>query len=138
MKKTILIFGALSIAILFLFQLSKFSLFNTQNSNDVFIVISGVLFILVGILVGRFLYSRRNENNSQPIKKIDHSKIGLTKQEHKILLLLADGLSNTEIAQSLFISESTVKTHVSRILGKLNAKRRTEAIKIGRDLQLIH
>lgn len=138
MKKTILIFGTLSIAILFLFQLSKFSLFSTQSSNDVFVVISGVLFILVGILVGRFIYNRRSENNSQTIKKIDHSKIGLTKQEHKILLLLADGLSNTEIAQKLFISESTVKTHVSRILGKLNAKRRTEAIKIGRDLQLIH
>ena len=50
---------------------------------------------------------------------------------------MTDGLSNNEIAEHLFISESTVKTHVSNILAKLNAKRRTEAIKIGRELNIV-
>ena len=48
-----------------------------------------------------------------------------------------DGMSNGEIADRLFIAESTVKKHVSNILSKLKARRRTEAIRIGRELNLI-
>ena len=50
---------------------------------------------------------------------------------------MAQGLSNMEIAEGLFISENTVKSHVSKILIKLNAKRRTQAVRIGRDLNII-
>ena len=50
---------------------------------------------------------------------------------------MADGLSNFEIGENLFISENTVKTHVSKVLIKLKAKRRTEAVKIGRDMNII-
>ncbi|MBO3698009.1 response regulator transcription factor [Roseivirga sp. E12] len=64
-------------------------------------------------------------------------KSNLTEQELKVLTFMADGYSNTQIAESLFISENTVKTHISRIFAKLEAKRRTEAVKIGRDLKII-
>ena len=55
-------------------------------------------------------------------------KVGLTQREHDVLVKMAEGLSNQEIAQHLFLSESTVKTHVSNILFKLDAKRRTQAV----------
>jgi len=51
----------------------------------------------------------------------------LTPRETEVLHLLAKGLSNKEIADKLFVSENTVKTHVSRILGKLGMEHRTEA-----------
>lgn len=137
MRQTIFIFGGLAAAIALLFQLSKLTLLNSQDSGDVFIIIAGCLFILIGFFINRFLYNK-------PVAKVIPSgsstsdyRANLSKQEHKVLLLMADGLSNIEIATTLFISESTVKTHVSHVLGKLNAKRRTEAVKIGRDLEII-
>ncbi len=132
-----LIFGGLSIAILLLFQLSKFSLTNGPDSGDIFIIISGLLFIAIGFLINRFF----NQGSKKEMRLVPDqqqlNKTQLSKQEYKVLSLMSDGLSNIEIAERLFIAESTVKTHVSRILGKLNAKRRTEAVKIGRDLQII-
>lgn len=55
------------------------------------------------------------------------SEDGLTEREQEILRLIADGLNNREIAEKLVISEKTVKTHVSNILGKLNLDDRTQA-----------
>ncbi|HEX5810224.1 MAG TPA: response regulator transcription factor, partial [Anaerolineales bacterium] len=51
----------------------------------------------------------------------------LTEREREVLYLIADGLSNREIAGKMFISEKTVKTHVSSILGKLHLEDRTQA-----------
>jgi len=50
---------------------------------------------------------------------------------------ISEGLSNKEIANKLFLSESTIKTHVSNLLVKLNAKRRTQALQIAKDFQII-
>ena len=64
-------------------------------------------------------------------------KLGITKRELEILELIAVGLSNREIAEKLFVSENTVKTHSSRLFDKLSAKRRTQAVQIGKELGLI-
>lgn len=132
MKQTILIFGSLAAAIFILFELNKLSLWGLEDSSDLFIICSGVLFILIGVLISRFMLGKPENPKFRGL-----NKSSLTKQEHKILLLMNDGLSNLDIAEQLYISESTVKTHVSNILSKLRAKRRTEAVKIGRDLDII-
>ncbi len=137
MKQTIIIFGSLSIAILLLFQLSKLSLMSYQDSNDVYIIIAGCLFISIGFLINRFIYKKAGKEKRQVPNKVLLNKTNLSKQEYKVLNLMADGFSNNGIAESLFISENTVKTHVSKILIKLGAKRRTEAIKVGRDMNII-
>ncbi len=64
-------------------------------------------------------------------------ELALTGRELEILALLAEGLSNREIAERLFVSENTVKTHASRVFGKLGARRRTQAVQIGREWRLI-
>ena len=58
----------------------------------------------------------------------DHSVGELTEREKEVLRLVAKGCNNREIAHELFISEKTVKTHVSNILGKLNLEQRTQLI----------
>jgi ATP/maltotriose-dependent transcriptional regulator MalT len=63
--------------------------------------------------------------------------LGITKRELEILELIARGMSNREIAEKLFVSENTVKTHSSRLFDKLSAKRRTQAVQIGKDFGLI-
>ena len=92
---------------------------------------SGVLFLAVGIIISRYFYFKKEK------QKKELAKSSLTNQELKVLHLIAAGNSNKEIAEQLFIAETTVKSHVSNILIKLNARRRTEAVKIGRELNIV-
>lgn len=64
-------------------------------------------------------------------------KLGISKREFEVLELIAAGLSNQDIADRLFVSTSTVKTHVSNVLAKLNAGRRTEAIARAKQMRII-
>ena len=64
-------------------------------------------------------------------------ELAITKRELEILGLIADGLSNREIAERLFVSENTVKTHSSRLFDKLSARRRTQAVQRGKEMGLI-
>ncbi len=64
-------------------------------------------------------------------------ELAITKRELEILGLIAQGFSNREIAEKLYVSENTVKTHSSRLFDKLSAKRRTQAVQRGKELGLI-
>jgi DNA-binding CsgD family transcriptional regulator len=63
--------------------------------------------------------------------------LGITPRELEILELIAEGLSNKEIAARVFVSENTVKTHSSRVFDKLGARRRTQAVQLGKEFRLI-
>jgi ATP/maltotriose-dependent transcriptional regulator MalT len=64
-------------------------------------------------------------------------ELAVTPRELEILDLIANGMSNREIAEKLFVSENTVKTHSSRLFDKLGAKRRTQAVQLGKEFGLI-
>src|SRR5580700_4360252 len=70
--------------------------------------------------------------NSEKLEKLE-----ITPRELEILELIAKGMSNREIAEKLFVSENTVKTHSSRVFDKLGAKRRTQAVQLGKEFGLI-
>ena len=63
--------------------------------------------------------------------------LGITPRELEILILIAEGLSNKQIAARVFVSENTVKTHSSRVFDKLGVQRRTQAAQLARQLRLI-
>ena len=64
-------------------------------------------------------------------------RLGISKREYEVLELMAQGLSNQEIADKLFVSLNTIKTHTSNLFLKLEAKRRTQAIQKAKELSLI-
>ena len=135
MKKTILVFGALILALLVLFQMSKYSI--TANNLQIEYVIAAVavLFFIIGLLI-----QKKIKNEKSVSTEIDETKIadlGISKREYEILTKISEGLSNREIAEKLFVSESTVKSHVSNLFVKLNAKRRTQAIQKAKALKII-
>jgi DNA-binding NarL/FixJ family response regulator len=74
---------------------------------------------------------------SKLIRQVRGAPEGLTPRESEVLALLAQGASNKKIAQTLVVSERTVKFHVSSILAKLNAANRTEAAALARERGLI-
>ena len=65
------------------------------------------------------------------------ASLGLTPRELQVLELIAEGLSNKEIATRAFVSENTVKTHAARLFDKLGVRRRTQAEQRARELRLI-
>ncbi len=137
MKRTVFIFSALIVALLSLFQLSKYSYLSGSTSIEMIIAIIAVVFFAIGV----FFNKRSAAEKDSTSKEVDPSRIaqlGLSKREYEVLLEVSRGLSNKEIADKLFVSESTIKTHVSNVLLKLDAKRRTQAIQKAKELQIIH
>jgi ATP/maltotriose-dependent transcriptional regulator MalT len=63
--------------------------------------------------------------------------LGLSKREMEVLQLMAEGLSNHEIASRLFVSLNTIKTHSSKVFEKLEVNRRTQAVDKAKKLSLI-
>lgn len=136
MKKTILIFSSLIFALLILFQLSKYYYAFGNISIEIILAIIAVVFFLIGISINKKSL-HKNKLPKGEINSIKIKEIGLSKREYEVLCKIADGLSNQEIANQLFVTESTIKTHVSNLLIKLNAKRRTHAIQKAKKLQII-
>ncbi|MGW9684975.1 response regulator transcription factor [Flagellimonas sp. 2504JD1-5] len=136
MKKTIFVFSALIIALLVLFQLGKYAYVSGDMSIEIAIAIVAVLFFIIGVYMNKKSLTQKTAASSIiDAKKI--SDLGISNREYEVLLHISEGMSNKEIADKLFLSESTIKTHVSNLLVKLDAKRRTQAIQKAKDLQIL-
>lgn len=141
MLKTILRFSLIIIPLLILFQLSRVSPFVPEISSDVIIALGSVILVALGAYLGwSSKKQERIEVAVEPVVEIDTQKIQeleLSKREMEVLALISQGMSNQEIANSLFVSESTIKTHVSNIFVKLDVKRRTQAVIKAKELKII-
>ena len=150
MKKTVihvLIYGLCGGILIAVLKYIEFRFLIAQHAFEIYGGLIAVIFAGLGIWLG-LKWTRKKEvlvvkevpvPSSQPFSLNEDrlKNLGITKRELEILELIAQGMSNREIAEKLFVSENTVKTHSSRLFDKLSAKRRTQAVQIGKEMGLI-
>ncbi len=125
----------MTFTIIVLLQLSQYAI--VRDDTMIELVIGGIA--IVFFFVGLFI-QKKFKGNKLPEQVVDQKAIatsGLSKREYEVLEEMAQGYSNKEIAETLFVSESTIKTHVSNILVKLDARRRTQAIQKAKELRIL-
>ena len=141
----VLIYGLSGGVLIAALRYIEFRFLILEHSVEIYGGLIAALFSGVGIWLGLKL-TRKKEvivvkevPASQPfsLNEARVKDLGITKRELEILELIARGMSNREIAEKLFVSENTVKTHSSRLFDKLSAKRRTQAVQIGKEMGLI-
>ncbi|MDB5231691.1 MAG: helix-turn-helix transcriptional regulator [Chitinophagaceae bacterium] len=135
--------------LLFLLKWLELRFIIFTHSFEIYIGFIAVIFTALGIwlalklskpkietlVVEKEVYVTRNENFVLDTSLV--SQLELSKRELEILGLLAQGHSNQEIAEKLFVSLSTVKTHIQNLFEKLDVKRRTQAVEKAKRLNLI-
>lgn len=151
MKKQIvihsLIYGLFGGVLIVILKLIEFRFLVIQHSVEIYGGLIALLFAGLGIWLGLRLTRRKElvvvKEVTVPVagpftlNEASLRDLGITRRELEILELIARGLSNREIAEKLFVSENTVKTHSSRLFDKLNVKRRTQAVQMGKERGLI-
>lgn len=138
LKKEYWIYGLFMGALFILLRLFEYNMFIRELSLEFYAIAVAIIFLVLGIWAGKHLFARKIAAKQQEtIHRLDTNQFGLSSREREVLEMLALGLSNQEIADKLFVSLNTVKTHLSNIYMKLDVKRRTQAIKKGKELQII-
>lgn len=140
MKRTIILYGLALAALVSLLKFLEYRFFVRDVSNEFYIGIIATMFTVLGIWVGLKLTRKKPIIITNPNFRFDESRLekwGISKREYEVLELMAKGHSNQEIADKLFVSLNTVKTHSSNLFLKLDAKRRTQAIQKAKELELI-
>jgi DNA-binding CsgD family transcriptional regulator len=145
--KRVLLYGTLGGVLLALLQFLEYQHFVRAYPTELYGGLVAVIFTAVGIYLG-LRWTRPKEvvvvrevrvRDEGPfaVNTAKLKELGITPREHEILGLIAEGLSNREIGERLFVSENTVKTHSSRLFEKMGVSRRTQAVQQGKELGLI-
>jgi len=146
MRRHVLLYGLLGGVLIAGLKLVEYRYLVVEYSVEIYGGIVAAVFSGVGIWLGLRLTKQpetviREVLVPAPVDFIrDQDKLqalAITPRELEVLELIAAGLSNKEIAERVFVSENTVKTHLSRVFDKLGARRRTQAVQLGKQLRLI-
>jgi NarL family two-component system response regulator LiaR len=147
MKRHVLIYGLIGGLLIALLKLTEYRFLVIEHSIEIYGGLVAATFAVLGIWLGLKLTGRpeRIVVKEVPVPAgqafiADERKredLGITRRELEILELIAQGMSNREIAEKLYVSENTVKTHSSRVFDKLGAKRRTQAVQFGKEFGLL-
>jgi len=139
MKRTIFIYGLALAALVSGLKFLEYRLFVHDLSIEFYVGIVALFFTGLGIWAGLKLTRKRVVVVGPEfiLNQPELERLGISKREHEVLELMSQGLSNQEIADKLFVSLNTVKTHASNLFLKLEAKRRTDALRRAKELQLI-
>ena len=151
-KRHVFIFGLVGGVLIALLQWTEYRFLVLDHSVEIYGGLIAATFAVLGIWLGLKLTRPKEKLVVQQVEVFreiqapsthfapNHAKredLGITRRELDVLELIAKGLTNREIAEKLFVSENTVKTHSSRVFDKLGAKRRTQAVQLGKEFGLL-
>jgi len=134
--KTLLIYGTSLAMLAWVLQLVQFKYQVRVLPVEWYVVIIAVFFTALGIWAGHRMTGRNPQAEFKPNEKA-RAYLGITDRELEVLTLLAQGHTNKQIAEQIFVSGNTVKTHVSHLYDKLEVSRRTQAVMKAKELHLI-
>lgn len=152
MKKIVLLYGLLGGVLIAALKLIEYRFLVLEHSLEIYGGIVALVFSALGIWLGLKLTRPRTEVLIKevaievpvpvPVSHFTRNEarlqaLGITPRELEILEAMAAGLSNREIAERLYVSENTVKTHAARVFDKLSARRRTQAVQRAKEAGLI-
>jgi NarL family two-component system response regulator LiaR len=145
--RTILAYGLAGGVLIAVLKLTEYRFLIFEHSVEIYGGLVAAVFAALGIWLGLTLTRKRPAVIVREVPapaagpfvpdETRLTELGITPRELEILGLIAAGLSNREIADRLCVSENTVKTHTSRLFDKLGAKRRTQAVQLGKASRLI-
>ena len=133
-NKAVLLYGTGLALLLFLLKWLELRFIIFDHSMEIYIGAIAVIFTGLGIWLTLKLTKPKVET---VIVEKEVSRLGLSSRELEVLQLMAEGCSNDEIADRLFVSLNTIKTHTSNLFAKMDVKRRTQAIEKAKRLSLI-
>lgn len=145
MKRHVLLYGLIGGLLVGLLKWMEYRFLVVEHSLEIYGGLVAAVFAGLGIWLGLKLTKTRETVVVKEVAvtapfQLDAARqeeLKITARELEILQLIAAGLSNREIAERLFVSENTVKTHSSRVFDKLGARRRTQAVQLGKEYRLI-
>ncbi len=147
MKRHVLIYGVVGGVLITVLQWTQYRFLVIEHSIEIYGGLIAATFAVLGIWLGLRLTGTRPKIVVKEVPVLaggpfvpnqkKREDLGLTPREFEILELIAQGMSNREIAGKLYVSENTVKTHSSRVFDKLGAKRRTQAVQLGKEFGLL-
>ena len=149
MRKTIILYALSMAALVFLLKFIQYRFLIRDLSIEFYIGMIALLFTAMGLWAGMRFTKKQVElqpqislgNSSLKVRQENFpiaDQLGISKREFEVLELMALGLSNQEIADRLFLSLNTVKTHAANLFVKLDVSRRTQAVSRGRELGILH
>ena len=145
MKRQVLIYGVVGGVLIAALKWTEYRFLVIEHSFEIYAALIAAIFAILGIWLGLKLTRTRETIvvkqvlSEKPFSPDDRKRedLAITRRELEILELIAQGLSNREIAEKLYVSENTVKTHSSRVFDKLGARRRTQAVQLGKEFGLL-
>jgi NarL family two-component system response regulator LiaR len=145
MKKTVLLYGIIGGLLIAVLKLVEYRFLVLEHSLEIYGGLIALIFSALSFWLSLKLRRTRIIVREVPVPVVGPfnrnearlQKLGITPRELEILEAMAAGLSNREIAERLFVSENTVKTHAARLFDKLSARRRTQAVQRAKEAGLI-
>lgn len=147
MKRHVLIYGLIGGILIAVLKWTEYRFLVLEHSIEIYGGLTAATFAVLGIWLGLKLTGKQQKSvvkevpvpTREPFIPDERKRenLSITRRELEILELIARGMSNREIAEKLFVSENTVKTHSSRVFDKLGAKRRTQAVQLGKEFGLL-
>ena len=152
-KKQMILYGIVLGLLIAVLKIIEYRFMIIDHAIEVYGGMMALLFTTLGIWLGLKLMKPKKEivvveqivhvpaevNFSEPftLNTNELERLGISKREHEVLGLIAEGMSNNEIADKLFVSLNTIKTHSSKLFEKLEVKRRTQAVQKAKEFRII-